>query len=498
MWLVAALTAQAHVPPTDLIDTVEQRTFTTRRRDPWAVEPVGRAGIVVYTTERGVRVARRYDADLALQWSVPLPEVVRDGPVATLHRDDAAWAVFQHRANAVVTRHDIDDGTGRVWVVPLEHRSRRVVDFETVGDDAWFVLVDGRSGAGGGLRYLDLESGASRTVSLPPKEGGLELQRLTADPVREVVDIAFRSSRRGVYTQHVAVARAGRVVEDLAIDVGGMNLLDVQRQVFADGSQLAVGTYADEPSGHRAQGFYAARVDERGDVLYIATHSFASLGHFFDDLPPARREARQRAAAERLEQGRDLDIDVRFATHDVRSHDGRIVLSGEVYGPRLGTIPRVAVIDVDGGIRAPSVDAIDGYWFTHAVVAAFDPDGSVAWDASLPMRNVGGSRLVPHVRVGLDGDRATLAYADDDTLISRIFDAGRLVEDRAQRSLVSEDRTPLRRWPMVVEPWFDDAWLAYGMQRKRGTGPQFVLERLESRSPERADAPPKAVLRPLH
>ncbi|MEN0060872.1 MAG: hypothetical protein AAGA48_01920 [Myxococcota bacterium] len=497
MWLVTALVAQAHVPATNVIETVDQRTLATRPNAPWAVEPVGDDGLVIYTEDRGVMVARHYDNDLSLQWSVPLPEIVTDAPLRTLYRDDAAWAVFQRRALALVTRHNVRDGTYQAWFVPLKHRSRRVVDFEMVGKDAWLVMVDGRSDQGGGLRHLDLKSGVSKAVSLPRTPETIELQRLTADPDRGVVDVSYRTALEGRYTQHVAVAKAGRLTNDIVLQVPDLNLLDIQRHVLDEGHQLAVGTYADEATGTRAQGFYAARFDPSGHLTYVATHSFSSLGHFFDDLPPERRNQKRKQVAERQRRGSDVDIDVRFATHDAQLHDGRIVVSGEIFVPRLGTVPRVVMVDVDGGVRAQTLDVGDGYWFTHAIVAAIDPDGSVAWDASLPMRNVGGSRIEPHVKVGLDGDVATLAYASGERLVSRVFHRGILVEDRAETELVPYDRTLVRSQSMTVEPWFDNQWVSYGAQRLRNGGArQFVIERLVA-APELPATPPQATLTPL-
>ncbi|MEO0600985.1 MAG: hypothetical protein AAF211_06090 [Myxococcota bacterium] len=496
MWLALALSAQAHVPQTAVIESVERRALPTRSRVPWSVQPVGEHGLVAYTEERGVLVARRYDRELALQWSVALPEVVADAPVRTQYRSDAAWAVFQRRALAVVTRHDLQDGTARAWVVPLDHRSRRVVDFETSGNDAWLVVVDGGTDGDGTLRHLDLESGIAKKVALPPTSERIELQRLTPQPERGTVDVAYRTMVDGRFTQHVAVARAGDMVDDLVLQIPELNLLDVQRQYLPDGNQLVVGTYADEATGTRAQGFYTARVDRKGRLLYTATHSFATFRHFFDDLPVERRRTRQKLAAERQRRGQDLDIDVRFATHDVQFHEGRVVLSGEVYTPRVGTIPRVVVVDVDGGIQAPTLAVTDGYWFTHTVAAAFEPDGTLVWDASLPMRNVGSSRVEPRSRVGLHGDVATLAYAAGDTLVSRVFSAGREVEERAQRPLVTYDRAAVRSRPLQIEPWFDNQWVSFGPQRLRAGGRQFVIERMRS-LPATDDRPPKAVLRPI-
>ncbi len=499
MWLVVALSAQAHVPNSEVLETVQRRVLPTRRRTPWVVQPVGDRGLVAYTEERGVLVARRYDTELSLRWSIALPEAVRDAPVETTFASDASWAVFQNKALAVVTRHAIDEGTAKAWVVPLQNRRRRVVDFETVGRDAWLVTVDGSSDDDGALWHIDLDSGISRSATLPPADQSIGLQRLTAQPSRGWVDVSYRTEVDGRFTQHVAVARRGRVVNDIVLQLPGLNLLDVQRQFLDDGNQLVVGTYADEDRGTRAQGFYTSRHDRSGRLLYTATHSFTTLGHFFDDLPPGRRAQRLRQADERGARGRDLDIDVRFATHDVQQHEGQLVMSGEVYVPRVGTIPRAVVVSVDGGLQTWSFDTTDGYWFTQAVVAAFEPDGALAWDASLPMRNVGGASLERHLRVGLQGDVATLAYAKGDTLVSRVFEGGEQVEERSQRALVPVDRNGVRRNPMTVEPWFDNQWLAFGPQRLVTGGRHFVMERLRTLPARPVDdgAPPKATLRPV-
>lgn len=499
MWLLATLVAQAHTPRSNVIELVEQRTLSTRPGAPWAIEPVGEDGLVVWTENTRNMVARRYDPDLSLRWSVPLPEIVDGAPAITLARDGVAWAVFQVKALAIVTRFEVEDGAMRSWVVPLEHRARRVVDFETVGDDAWLVMVDGRSSEGGGLRYLDLETGASSKVTLPPVAQTIELQRLTAAPERGVVDVTYRTAVLGRFTQHIAVAKEGRLFNDLVLQVPDLNLLDAQRAAMPDGTTLVVGTYADESTGTRAQGFYAARLGAERDLTYVATHSFTSLGHFFDDLPPARRKARRRQVAALAERGADLDVDLRFSMHDLQHHEGRIVVSGEAYAPRLGTTPRVVAVDVDGtyGRRTQAIDVVDGFWFTHALVVAFDPDGSIAWDASLPMENVGDTTIRPHVRVGVHGGVATLAYSTGDAIVSRVFHRGTVVEEAAQRALVPYDRSALRKQPMTVEPWFGSQWLSYGLQRQRTGGRTFVIERLQA-SANVPDGPPTATLTPIH
>ncbi|MEN0062974.1 MAG: hypothetical protein AAGA48_12545 [Myxococcota bacterium] len=486
-----AIEALAHPLPVadpetaSMIASQQRLSLPAAKNEVWEVVPLDDGWLLLGEGEEGPAVAS-FDQDFGLRWSRTLPEAGPGRPLDHAVTDDHAWLVYARRGTTALVGIPRAGSERPVERIEVARKSRQILGFEVADNEGW--LISGRRTALGGtqgvITSFDLDGGRAKTVSSGlPKKSFYERLATTDEGA---IELSAWSVKKRLRVQHLMTAKRGELSKRLTLQARDfetpINPLSIQRQGFENGESIVVGSYADEVKGSRAQGLYMAHLDTKGNIRRTETHSFTEMNHFFDHLS----ERRQRRIAERLEKkkrkGDDIDLDVRFDVHQAVQDEatGNVIVVGEAYYPVFETRTQTTTQMVNGRTvtTTTTITEFRGFRFTHAVAVAFSPQGELVWDASLSIGNVQSYAIKPHVRVTVDGDRITMIYASRRKLFTRVFDAGTVVDDRKSQRRVDEEGEKVRRVRSTsIEPWTDEAFLAWGIQ-KTDEGRVFVVERL--------------------
>lgn len=237
-------------------------------------------------------------------------------------------------------------------------------------------------------------------------------------------------------------------------------------------TQLIAGVYGRKNSEF-SRGLFVASVNSSG-YQRLRYYNFGDLENFFKYMK-AKRESRVKQRIERRKiRGKRLQFNYRFLVHEVIEHDGQFILLGEAFYPKYKTIesPYYSVFRPManfGPIRNGQI--FDGYWYTHAVIMAFDENGDLLWDNSFEINDIKTFTLEQFVKIEVKDDRIILLYLFENTLRTKIIQGNRVLEGKNAdpvRTLYSNDiplsfksNTPSGK----LEYWYDNYFYAYGVQQ---------------------------------
>lgn len=118
----------------------------------------------------------------------------------------------------------------------------------------------------------------------------------------------------------------------------------------------------------------------------------------------------------------------------------------------------------------------DGYRTTRTFIAAFDPDGTVAWTHTFPMDDVLSHTLRKRVRLTTSAETVHLRYAYWRRLHTQIVRGGVLVTRDEERLDAVEDDRVKNAWNTDTAFWHDDVFAVWGQQKLKGSdGKRFVF-----------------------
>lgn len=229
---------------------------------------------------------------------------------------------------------------------------------------------------------------------------------------------------------------------------------------------IVAGTYTLDNAG--AQGLFFTRVNE-GEQHDIKHYPFSSFHHFFDYMDEDKQQKIQEKLDKKREKGKSLKLDYQFLIHEIRKIDSNYVMVAEAYYKDYYTDYQTTYM---GGMPVTRpVEVFQGYRFTHAIAVAFDKNGNLRWDISLPMDDYLNEKYEQNVSINIDSGRVTMAHHDDNKLHYKVFDQYETVTDKSRKTLrkLYEDDQVRSSHYAHLKSWYGDYFLAYGLQRIKNT-----------------------------
>ena len=468
-------------PPVVQADRVE---IGVSGRDAWTVEPAGQRGLLLIGTDsRGAAwTIVSYSVDFAEQWVTRWESPRRKAVLVDRVVTDDELVMLLHRPkrndfSVVVVA--LDDGTVSEHTLNSPIRLFAMHQLAVVDDDVYGLATVRENrfqlGIEGELLHIDTQSGQVRQVSLSDAIDARRVGflRMTADPTADALDLSLYTQQRKRRSVHAVTVRDGAVADHRTLAPpkdGTHNLLTAQR-VRTTEADLMVGTYARTAKGMAAQGLVVSKLGPDGGEQWRRTTSFSDLDRFFDYLPKRKQARVEKRARRKKDKGADLKLGYLLNLHDVVEQQNNLLVIGEAYYPEYETHQRVVTYTENGvtKTRIETYTVFVGYRYTHAVVVAFDAEGTLKWDASFPIGNILSYSVRDRVRVNVNGDRVTMVYAYGGAIFSKVATATGLEEDEGHQHAEAVGGGTVRRtWATHTEHWYDDRFLVWSYDKVVG------------------------------
>lgn len=456
--------------------------------DDFTVIPLGDqgVGVVKHSPEKDGWSIRWYDRDLRLKWSTRLdlaPQAVFQAGYAA---DDAWWLAFFEPAthNQVLVRAEPRTGPSVAFASP-NAALKFATDLVVTGQEVWEI---GRSEGHPVALHLDLHTAVIHPISLAANSQ----KSTTLDSLRVAdsgqVELVYSTTNDDARTLHVADLHADQVVSELSLsgEAEARNLLTVQRTRLADGGEVLVGTYADGPDGFEASGVYVAFAAE-GQVSRPTYHPFVSFAHFFDHLSPPEK-SRTAARIERAAiRGTQLTTRYELGLHDAIERPGEVLVTGDAFYPVFTSEFTAAPTSAAGRIAGGDAwrNTFRGWSYTHGLVVCFGRDGSLRWDAAVPLTRDLTVVLQDHLKARSSATGVEILWPGvDGGTIARVGDHQLEVPGGAPIAPPTSAGSERLRATLYANAaaWYDDAFLLWGFELPPGEEEHtLVLRRVQAR-----------------
>ena len=235
---------------------------------------------------------------------------------------------------------------------------------------------------------------------------------------------------------------------------------------------LVAGTYVltssitdqQQRGASKATGFFIARFAglTQSNVRYTNFLDLKSSEHFLSEreIIALRKKAVKKSRIEA-----EYSADLNLLVHDIIRHGDRFMILGESYYLQYHT-ESFTDFDFYGRPYTNSYSVFDGYRFTNAIVAAYDPGGNLLWDNSMEIRNLLSQNLAPKVTLTFSGGNAIMAYLSEGKIGYKIIKEGSTVEktDYSDLELTLPDDRLVNETKSRMVPWYGNYFLCYGFQ----------------------------------
>lgn len=490
------LCAFALAAPLEALDRVE---VTLDDYESWTVVPLGADGMLLVGVGDRAREyeIRKYDAGFHEQWKQHLVSEDRMTLFAQATSSDFAWFAMGRAGGDEYQLVGFDERTGARTDVSWLAEDRLYGVEGLVVDDTGYAWTVGRGPAKrSGLYAVKLPGGDATRLDVAARVGAekVALAGMVEGPGPTDRTLTVAEIEKGHRTLSLVPFGPAGLGTPITLDPAppGVNLLTGMAIPSGPGAGMVLGTYATGERDAGAQGMFVSGYADN-KPMWTKTHDFTKFAHFFDYLPDGQRERIMGAVERREAAGKDVELDYLLLPHAPLMLPDRTVFVAEAYRPMYHTVRTTSTSTVGGKTTTTTTTTVvfDGYLFTHAVVAAFDADGDLLWDASAPIGNVLLPRVQSVVAVVPNGDALTLMYASNKKIYSVVADANGVTGERGEQTPegAAETDTVKRTWDSRSVWWYDDVFLTWGYERiKDDAGKRTVFQFSTLRAPA---APPK-------
>jgi hypothetical protein len=212
-----------------------------------------------------------------------------------------------------------------------------------------------------------------------------------------------------------------------------------------------------------SQGLYVTHIsdNEPEKPQFI---EFSELQNFFNYMKPKRRQRMLDKIGKRKSLGKENRFRYRLLVHELIQTKDEIVLVAEVYYPNQ----RASNPIITSGMSRPYMSrALEGYRYTHAIVCGFDRNGNFKWDNCITIKDLTSFDLQEMVQVTPVDDYFILAYPQEGEIHTEVISRNKVVVEGEQFKIspTSGSEKVLNSDDAYLSPWYDQYFLAYGMQR---------------------------------
>lgn len=241
------------------------------------------------------------------------------------------------------------------------------------------------------------------------------------------------------------------------------DLFNGKMTVLTENDKLVIGIY-----GYRnrtgSQGLYVGGYVGSREVIK-KYHRFTDMNNFFAFLSDREQKRMKEKVSKKAQKGRDLKLRYRLLLHEAIIFNDQYIMVGEAYYPTYRTKrykryrPR--------GYYYDTRRVFDGYKFTHAVVAAIDKRGDLAWDHSFKINDTKTFQLKERVKILTSTKKLTLIYNLKGNIHQLQIENGKILHDEKSVELETKFHSDQVKNSDLgqAEYWYDSYFLAWGYQK---------------------------------
>lgn len=268
-------------------------------------------------------------------------------------------------------------------------------------------------------------------------------------------------------------AADGTLIGNYALTPEDNKNLIFGRSVKTSGNmQIIAGVYGGKNSQY-SRGLFVGTIDPAG-LQHTKYYSFGDLENFFKYMK-AKRETRIKERIQRRKvKGKKTRFNYRFLVHEVIEYNEQYILLGEAFYPRYKSLDNTYYGSFFRATPGPGNAIIrdgrifDGYWYTHAVIMAFDKEGTLLWDNSFEINDVKSFTLEQFVKLEAHEDKIILLYLFENTLRTKIIQGSKVLEGKAADPIKTRFKddipVPENTASGKLDYWYDGYFYAYGVQ----------------------------------
>jgi len=466
--------------------------------DGYHVVPLGEKGVALISkpAKRKYRI-QKFNTDLEEEWSTEGNIHSNLEYVASAYDGNSIFLLFNRYRSSEYQVVKVNAGPGFVENFVFQTIDRFLItDFKTLGYSAFMAGTIRDEPV---LLFSDLQTGKSKILPISTK-GVLSIQSVEVDIEHQLMHISLvvkngRSIR--------IVARSYNEFGELIAEVGAMpkeeySLLNGRIQHLNESEILLIGTYGysnrQSSSSSTSQGLYISKFFN-GEEQFTEYHSFTDFTHFFDFLSGRQLEKMERRIQKKKDEGEDLKLNYRLLVHDIIPTDNHYLVVAEVFYPEykynnnlygmrsywgnpwlFGSAFGYGLYNPYffnpyygmGGYYGSGNRVLDGFVYTHAIVAGIDLSGRLLWDNSIVFDNVKSNELREKVTVTQNPNgEIQIVYGNKGTVWTKVVKEDKVVQEPRSIELPTElegDKVRSRSSEEVCH-WFGPYYLAWGQQR---------------------------------
>lgn len=262
----------------------------------------------------------------------------------------------------------------------------------------------------------------------------------------------------------------GNLLRNFTLDVQDNRHLIFGRSLKATNDiQIIAGVYGSR-SAEFSRGIFIASIDPSG-LQKIRYYNFGDLENFFKYMK-AKREKRVKDRIERRKiKGKKIKFNYRFLVHELVSYKDQFVLLGEAFYPKYSSVSPYGSFfspigrPANGMIQNGRI--FEGYFYTHAVVMGFTPEGNLLWDNSFEINDVRTFTLEQFVKLDVDNDEIALLYLYENQLRTKLIRDNDVIEGKTTDPIITgsvNDVVKKSGSTNKLEYWYSEYLYAYGVQ----------------------------------
>ena len=340
-------------------------------------------------------------------------------------------------------------------------------DMKVMGNTAYLHAIKKGSDI---LYKIDLETGNSTAIPLivksySPKKINVENYQLLEKSNELLIFLNVRLGGREYETYLMMVNEDGSIDKPFQLSQKDGHTISTVSACRVSADELVyTGTYSKNT--YEAEGLFFAKVTE-GEVDYIQYYSFLDLSDFLSYLPERKQEKIEKKKKKKEEKGQELSIDYLIADHDIIVLEDGYLFLGEAYYPTYRTESYTTYVN---GVATTSYRTVfDGYRYTHAVLAKFNKDGSLAWDICFKMYpNYKPFYVKRFIAISEQTDNSIgMVFTSGNSIISKIVDFdGEILSNEEWDLMATGSEEDKARWTNSnIDYWYDNYFIAYGAQK---------------------------------
>lgn len=381
----------------------------------------------------------------------------------------------------------------------------QITDFQTIG---YSVFMAGTVRDEPMLLYTNLASKQSKILPGVTQPNTV-IQSVDIDTTHHLINVCY-AARKGREIKLIS-----RTFDEYGQSVGQVmvepepdySLLNGRLFTLNDSTKLMIGTYGfrnmQGNNNSASQGLFLSKI-VYDEVEFTQYHSFTDFKNFFNFMSEREQERMLRKIERKKENGDEVKLNYRLLVHDIIEQNGNYLISGEVFYPEyrnnnngmygmsswwgspimspwgiggMGMFPSYGLYNPYywdpwfGSRRMNNGQIFNGFVYTHAIVAGFNPKGDLLWDNSLPFEGLKSMELKEKVRVKPNEDQTvSMFYSNKGAIKAKVFDKDRVLNDRQPIPIMTVDASDKVRQTNTDEVlyWFDNYYLAFGYQRITG------------------------------